>query len=476
MKRYLPTKGQVEKARTVANGEKDRYRYDNVREPADDRPSRPAAIEYIPEPLLGSRQKQGETFERFCMRMELEKSEYLASQSIEEIEALYSRETRAEREQNYGAVENLSVGVAMYRWAKVRGNHRLRTLVPCAEWQAFWSSSLPSSWRYQSFVDEWDLFSLAADTGGPDSDGFADPHRSSTIIGQGDSTRIMNRVIISGQVSDPCVQTPASTEEPENVVIRAQPLKHRDDHALDVQTFQTDLAVTYRNQVVVNMVITPKLSDILRKCYGFLAEIPYERHSQLVVVGKECGTVAQNDLLSAMARLGVKSFKYDDPLAVAVVNLYNHIMATRENPVVFPPLWDFDPAMSDRIAAHLKYTYTRIDKGMHIIGMKDFGPLVSQWYLLALPSACTVLQIFRENELSLMSIIRSLLNRGMPFATTKYFKQEFPQVIEPCRRVGLGYRRKGHNFDHHEYAAYEHAKRDILSSSVGRVAHLRGGI
>jgi hypothetical protein len=64
----------------------------------------------------------------------------------------------------------------------------------------------------------------------------------------------------------------------------------------------------------------------------------------------------------------------------------------------------------------------------------------------------------------------------MPFATTKCFKHELPPVIEPCRRVELGYRQKGHNFDHHEYAAYEHAKNDILSSGVGRVARLRGGI
>jgi hypothetical protein len=237
-------------------------------------------------------------------------------------------------------------------------------------------------------------------------DGFG----SSTIIDPGDSKRIMNRAIVSGQVSVPHVQTPTSTEEPENAVIRARPLKHSDNHALDAQTFQTDLAVTYGNPVMMNTVITPKLSDILRKRYGFLAEVPYERHSRLPVVGKERGAVAQNDTLSAMARLGVKSYKDDDPLAIAVVVLYNHIVATQGHPMVFPPLWDFDPKMADQIAAHPKYTYTRIDEGMHMISMKDFGPLASQWYLLASPSACTVLQIFRENEPSLMSIIRSLLN------------------------------------------------------------------
>jgi hypothetical protein len=137
----------------VANGGQDGYCYEDVSELVNERPSRPASIECIPEPQLGSRQKRGETFENFCVRMELEKSKYLDSQSVEDIEALYSRERRAENERNVGTVENLSVGVAMYRWAKVRGNHQLRTLVPRAEWQAFWSSWLPSSRRYQSFID-----------------------------------------------------------------------------------------------------------------------------------------------------------------------------------------------------------------------------------------------------------------------------------------------------------------------------------
>ncbi|KAF8868067.1 hypothetical protein BD779DRAFT_1379158, partial [Infundibulicybe gibba] len=40
----------------------------------------------------------------------------------------------------------------------------------------------------------------------------------------------------------------------------------------------------------------------------------------------------------------------------------------------------------------------------------------------------------------------------------------------------LGYRPRGYKFDIQDYCAYDEAKHDILSSSLGRAALMRGGI
>jgi hypothetical protein len=187
------------------------------------------------------------------------------------------------------------------------------------------------------------------------------------------------------------------------------------------------------------------------------------------------GKVVEKSNQPAMSRLGLKAH-FPHQLQEAVLDLFNYILHHGTQPIAFPPLWDFDPRLVKDIQNHPKFDYLRCSEGLHLIGVKEKA-LVDQWYLLAIPDACTVLQIFRENESSLLGVVRSLIRRGIQFATVRCLRGiSQNQLLHERNSVGLGAFATLPTFNATTYAAYEKAKRDVLCSSRGRVALMRGGI
>jgi hypothetical protein len=88
-------------------------------------------------------------------------------------------------------------------------------------------------------------------------------------------------------------------------------------------------------------------------------------------------------------------------------------------------------------------------------------------------------RFFCENESSLLGVVRSLIFRGsgIQFAMVKCVCGiSAERTLEERPSVRLGSFGTRPQFDATTYAAYERAKRDILSSSLGRVALMHGGI
>lgn len=220
-----------------------------------------------------------------------------------------------------------------------------------------------------------------------------------------------------------------------------------------------------------DIVATPLITDVLHAHYGFIALAPYKTPSRIQ------NTIGNSPhaphALAAMSRMGIGKLKgssYDQ----AALDLYNYIVATAKRPVAFPGIWDFDPQWRDFILGHYYYQYRRLDQDHHVIGVKGTD-LSAQWYLLVLGDARTVLQVFREGNPTLLGIVRSLLERGISFNTGKPHPRA-PSQPPSRQSLGLGKRSQNHIFDVAEYKAYEQARENVLQSSMGRAALMRGGI
>jgi hypothetical protein len=179
------------------------------------------------------------------------------------------------------------------------------------------------------------------------------------------------------------------------------------------------------------------------------------------------------DAQRATGNLAVKHSKNAE-LGPAVVDLYNFVIANGKRPIAFPPLWDYDPAFRNVISHHGKFQYYRAHANLHLIGVTG-SQLHSQWYLLALRNATTVLQVFRSDVETHGDITRLLVDQGIEFSTVKCLTRE-PKDTVKRKSIGLGRREAEHKFDVIEYLAYEKAKNDILASSIGRAALMDGGI
>jgi hypothetical protein len=166
----------------------------------------------------------------------------------------------------------------------------------------------------------------------------------------------------------------------------------------------------------------------------------------------------------------------EDDLQDAVVDMYNYVIGNPQKPLAFHPLWDLHPKSWDLVANHSKFRYLKIDDGIHLIGLRD-KPLHLKFYVLVIPKASTVLQIFRENPTGILAIARSLLTWGIPFLTVKcHAHQTIGFGSMGMESVGLNFRHHGYRFGSAEYAIYEKKKRDILEGRYGRVAAMSGGI
>ena len=208
-----------------------------------------------------------------------------------------------------------------------------------------------------------------------------------------------------------------------------------------MEVYKADVAQLYGDLVQQMTVISQPLNDILHRRYSFCAEAPNRTDARMKhykSVAGECKT-----LIGAMNWIELKEF-LDNNLEQAVMDLYNFVVGNGSTPVAFPPLWDVEPGFEDCIISHPGLHYSKLHEQAHIIGLKDME-LHSQWYLLLLPDACTVLQVFRENHSGVLAIVRSLFSWGIPFNMVRCLRAR-PRASTRMRtkNVGLGYWCKGH--------------------------------
>jgi hypothetical protein len=414
-------------------------------------------FDMVPDPQPRSRQLKGETLREFREHMELERREFLDGQTVDRWEYVHQTELEAEKQAYDESILEPTIGSTMYVWVNFPGGNQLRKQVPREEWSVCWSRCPPSLKRYYFVIDEWDLEHDVTE-GRMYSDPPASGFESSLVVNSDDDERIVDR---QPEHAD-SVQQPDDAQLPTSI-IRPQPLTSAPIGA--EQSFAADIMNMYGASVLSNTVETPPLQNILRDRYGFLVLGVYEQHPRMRLHGK----VSANT-----SRLGLKHhFPHD--FQKAVLDLFNFVVYNGKFPIAFPPLWNLGPDLSHAIESHPKFVHVRVSDKLYLVGVTG-TPLVAQWYLLAVPEACTVLQIFRENNDSLLGVIRSLLSRGMQFSTVKCLRSVPRETLKQRPSQGLGHRSREHKFDVTDYAAYEKAKRDVFSSSIGRVACMRGGI
>ena len=103
-------------------------------------------------------------------------------------------------------------------------------------------------------------------------------------------------------------------------------------------------------------------------------------------------------------------------------------------------------------------------------GSKDTSP----WFI-ATTSPTVVLLVYRSPWKTMSEICRGLLDLGIPFRTVAEASHP-PQSERDPQSRGLGFRPRNFQPTKEDYAFYEQARDQVLSSSSGRAFRLRGGI
>jgi hypothetical protein len=433
MQAYLPTNEEVSNAKDIGGRPVLGTHY--------------SALDGPPVPYSASRQMRGETQEEFVSRMCREELEYSVMQSEEDQLEMQGRIHQASVEQFDTALEEPTVGTAMFEWVELPGGYFLRKQVPRMDWASKWVLKPSYQKRYYGMIDEWDLDADVADAG---------PSQSTDVEYREPSSNDDGLDFMQASLQDHGVQ-----------------LTNDDFPAIDKEkdVYLEDLRSVYGVHVPVSTVDVLPLAEVLRLRYGFMSTVPYTTHPRMKNLLHTHKTA--KDVQRAVANLGVKHSK-DTELGPAVLDLYNFIIANGKTPMAFASLWDYNPTFKNVITQHKTFQYYRVDSELHLIGVTGQS-LHSQWYLLAIRNATTVLHIFRSELKTHGDITRRLISNGIPFSTVKCLSRK-PAHATPRKSIGLGLRQHGHNFDVLEYLAYEKAKNDVLSSSVGRAALTEGGI
>ena len=408
-----------------------------------------------PEPIRGSFQQRGEDLGSFIDRMEV----ILAGSKLSEEDDDAAMRLRMEKEaEDQRLDDTLSEGVApIFEWVDAGFGHKLRVLVPEEERQSRWSLTTPDTRWYHGLVDSWSILVHSS----PPQD--FDPS-STRFVEAGDKDNIGQRPpnLVPEAV-------PQHLDGQASSVIQPRSL----DSVANVDVYAEDVQKSYGRLVPASSVLSRSVGEILLCRYGFKPRVPYatdDRMKKREEVDRECRVA-----VSAMERLGLKACLKDD-LREAVVDLYNFLIGHPTKPFAFAPLWDLHPGLWSLVTQNPKFYYCKINDDAHLLGVAS-KPLQSQFYLLLIPHACTVLQIFREDPQGILAIARSLISWGIPFHTVRCQTSK-PKGLGWMEKesVGLGYRGPNHKFDDAEYAIYDKKKRDILGSRYGRVAVMSGGI
>jgi hypothetical protein len=345
-----------------------------------------------------------------------------------------------------------TVGTALFEWVKHRGGHMLRKQIPRIDWKLKWALFSSQQKRYYGMIDEWDLGLASGEVKQSLGGNLDEP----TILNDDNGPDLMRNMIVVEDDYD---------YGPELINDDLPSCDNRKEYYCE------DLRAVYGAHVPQSTIDFLPLAEALRLRYGFMARTPYTTHPRMRRLIQSNKTA--RDVQRAMGNLAVKHCK-DPSLGPAVVDLYNFVIANGTRPIAFPPLWDYDPKLKYDIYHDSKFQYHRVNSKLHIIGATG-SHLCSQWYLLALQEATTILQMFRFPCNTLGNLTRMLIDQGIRFSTVKCLTRE-PRGATKRESIGLGRREADHKFDVIEYLAYEKAKGDILASSIGRAALMEGGI
>jgi hypothetical protein len=416
---------------------------------------------YLPRPYAGSRQLQGEGMQDFFDRMDDDGREILAFEAPEEITLRQENELKAEQDRTNPDLLEPTIGTAIFEWIEDYEGNILRRPLSRTEWQLRWPVYPVDQRRYNAYSEEWDLWGESQDE--------AD---LSPILPDDDDTPLASDWVTErppDSLESVMENIAPSAEEASGKVLRPKPMEQPDWD--ERRTFMVDLQQTYGDTMKKDSVSTPSLSDVLHNHYGYLTTTPYTTPPSMANIPQTFTAPLQ-----ALSALGVKEYLNTD-LAEAVFDAFNFIMAKYSTPHAFsPPAWNLGPELYDRIINHPKFQYHRVDAKLHLIGVQG-NELRHQWYLVALKSASTVVQIFRENPPSIGEMVRSLVRRGIPFATVKCVNDSPAKDIEGRRRSGgfVSYS-KNYTFGPTAYNAYQARRDAILNGDRGRAALMAGGI
>lgn len=228
-------------------------------------------------------------------------------------------------------------------------------------------------------------------------------------------------------------------------------------------------------------VTTPSVIDNLRRRYMFLVNEPYIADPRAAGLPRlpdpnpEPGQLATyKSATRVLKELGLSS-KFPSPDATrAAMDFYDFVFASPAKKL-FSPVWGFVPTDSSSITHHKYFHYRRLRNDLHIIGIRGDKPLVQQWYLLVIPDARAVVELFRQHDLnSISAMVRYLVGNGIPFFTGKPV-QKLPRP-NPTSRITREYRPTSYTFGLTDFIQYEQKKVDFLAGPAGRAAVTKGGI
>ena len=411
-----------------------------------------------PTPLPGSRQKRGENWEEFSSRMAGEHAAYHEEmETAQDEEIRRSKEMKAELERMDELASKPTIGIAMFEWISAGGGYHLRQLVHRQEWEARWGFFAPSTRYYDGFTDEWDL-TPSVTTGRP--------HEFEVHADDAFACASTSQPEIPGEEgsSTPSLETHYSS--PSNVTAH----QRTSSPTATGLIYLGDVQNIWGGEIKQSHMEPPSLLSILRERYGFLVQAPYTTDARMVQNNET--PMTHSKILQTMSTLAVKTCMGSD-FERAAIDLFTRVTSWESGPIAFAPLWDFEPSFRERILNHHHFLYQKVSDDLHLIGIRT-KPLEKQWYLLAVNSATTVLQIFRESPTGVLAAVRFLLRWGIPFGTPRC-RREKPYTPERRSR-GLGHRPIGFQPNIVDYKAYEDVKAFILHSALGRAALMEGGI
>ncbi|KAK7462120.1 hypothetical protein VKT23_007723 [Stygiomarasmius scandens] len=440
-----------------------------------------------PIPFTGSYQLRGETFAQFHARVAQEASDFTRYEEQFEKEQREAWTKQAEAENANPLTQSPAVGLAMFEWLWY-GPYILRRLVSRREWPLVWKSAIPERRRYLPHLNQWDIEPGTADHFGTGSDA---QEYDSYIGGDDDDHEfIEDHSLRYGDNAAPSSTSPT--------LAPALPAPSQGARTPDFSSDVRDMFQDSPASIPPSQHEVQATRDIIRYRLGLSPE--NNSHTRLNSYISSTHYCKAADW--ALFRMGLRNCpefvdkpdnqsSEENELKDFLHRIYNYV--TSQGKVkLFAPTFNYGPSMYNEVFEHPYWRLGVISlsekastyrpslwqqKDINVLGTRD-KPLVDQWYLVGLWDSTAVLQLYRiasSTQISVLGAVRELIQWGVPFLTLKSSANPPTKVGRPAS-VGLGFRSRGHHFDESELAAYEAAKKDLLSTAVGRLALMKGGI
>ncbi|KAK7433627.1 hypothetical protein VKT23_020676 [Stygiomarasmius scandens] len=435
-----------------------------------------------PIPFTGSYQQRGETYSQFHTRVAQEVSDFAKYEEQSEKEQREAWTKQADAENSNPLTQSPTVGLAMFEWVWY-GPYILRRLVSHREWAVVWKSASPEQRHYLPHLNQWDIEPASVGQFGVGS-----AQNYDSYFGGDDDDDDFGGNDNSGSIV-PSSTSPISAPAP-----TPSQVAHTADYSSDVRDMFQDSPAS----IPLSQHALQSTADII--CYRLGLSPENNSSTRLNDYVPSSHYCEQADW--ALFRMGLRNCpefigkpenhsREENELKDFLHKIFNYV-TSQGKAKLFAPTFDYGPSMYNKVTGN---SYWRVgvitlskqasgpslwqNRDINVLGISS-QPLVDQWYLVGLWDSAAVLQLFRMsfvNEMSVLGAVRELIQWGIPFLTLKP-SANYPTKAHqrPEVGVGLGFRSRGHRFDESELAAYETAKKDLLSTSVGRLALMKGGI